>query len=170
MAGKRGRRVQDLIWRLEALGFDVGTAFLRLLPVDFASDAGAVLMRWIGPLTGVQKTVDRNLRIAFPDMTPQERKRISIAQWGNFGRYCFEMPLMDRLTPATGRVEVVGARAEIGIPGHRRQGEPALRNTVAQRMARLAIQVQERGVGAFSDEHHTLVVELHGLVEHRLER
>ena len=109
MASKHGPRAQDLIWRLEALGFDVATAFLRLLPVDFASDCGAVLLRWIGPMTGTQKTVDQNLRIAFPDMSPKERKRISIAQWGNFGRYCFEMALMDRLTPAKGRVEVVGA-------------------------------------------------------------
>jgi Kdo2-lipid IVA lauroyltransferase/acyltransferase len=109
MARKRGQRAQDLIWRLEALGFDVATAFVRLLPVDVASDLGAVLMRWIGPLTSVQKTVDRNLRIAFPGMPAAERKRISIAQWGNFGRYCFEMALMDRLTPSSGRVEVVGA-------------------------------------------------------------
>jgi KDO2-lipid IV(A) lauroyltransferase len=117
MARKHGARAQDLIWRLEAFGFDVATAFLRLLPVDFASDAGAVLMRWIGPLTGTQKTVDQNLRIAFPDMSPEERKRISIAQWGNFGRYCFEMPLMDRLTPASGRVEVIGAERLADIAG-----------------------------------------------------
>ena len=44
MARKRGAKAQDLIWRLEAFGFDVATAFLRLLPVDFASDAGAVAL------------------------------------------------------------------------------------------------------------------------------
>jgi Kdo2-lipid IVA lauroyltransferase/acyltransferase len=97
------------MWRLEAFGFDVATAFLRLLPVDLASDLGAVLMRWIGPLTGTNRIVEKNLRIAFPEMSAQERRRIAIAQWGNFGRYCFEMPLMDRLTPASGRVEVIGA-------------------------------------------------------------
>src|SRR5580704_8682551 len=117
MARKRGARAQDLIWRLEAFGFDVATAFVRLLPVDFASDCGAALFRWLGPLTGTQKLVDKNLRIAFPDMTPVERRRIAIAQWGNFGRYCFEMPLMDRLTPATGRVEVVGADRLADIAG-----------------------------------------------------
>ena len=70
-------------------------------------------------MTGVQKTVDQNLRIAFPDMSVAERKRISVAQWGNFGRYCFEMALMDRLTPSKGRVEVVGAErlAEIANGG-----------------------------------------------------
>jgi KDO2-lipid IV(A) lauroyltransferase len=109
MASKTGRRAQDLTWRLEAFAFDVGAFFLRLLPVDVASGIGAVLMRWIGPLTGVQKTVDQNLRIAFPEMPAAERKRISVAQWGNFGRYCFEMALMDHLTPSKGRVEVVGA-------------------------------------------------------------
>ncbi len=109
MARKRGAKAQDRIWRLEALGFDVATAFVRLLPVDWASDFGAVLLGWLGPMTGTQKTVDRNLRIAFPDMSPEERKRISVAQWKNFGRYCLEMVLVDRLTPANGRVEVVGA-------------------------------------------------------------
>jgi Kdo2-lipid IVA lauroyltransferase/acyltransferase len=100
---------RHLTWRLEAWAFDVAGALMRLLPVDAASAVGAAALRWIGPLTGVQKTVDQNLRIAFPDMPPAERRRISIAQWENFGRYCVEMALMDRLTPASGRVEVVGA-------------------------------------------------------------
>jgi KDO2-lipid IV(A) lauroyltransferase len=117
MARKPGPRIQDLIWRLEALAFDGATVFLRLLPVDFASDLGAVLLRWIGPLSGTQKTVEQNIRIAFPDMPAAERKRLSIAQWENFGRYCFEMALMDRLTPARGRVEVVGAERLADIAG-----------------------------------------------------
>jgi KDO2-lipid IV(A) lauroyltransferase len=109
MASNTGRRAQDLIWRLEALGFDVAAVLIRLLPTDVASGIGAFLLRWIGPLTSAQRTVEQNLRIAFPDMAPEERKRIALAQWENFGRYCFEMVLMDRLTPSKGRVEVVGA-------------------------------------------------------------
>jgi KDO2-lipid IV(A) lauroyltransferase len=117
MARKREGRVQDLAWRLEALAFDVATVFLRLLPVDFASDLGAFLLRWIGPLTGTQKIVEQNIRIAFPDMPAADRKRLGIAQWASFGRYCFEMALMDRLTPARGRVEVIGAERLADIAG-----------------------------------------------------
>jgi KDO2-lipid IV(A) lauroyltransferase len=119
MARKRSAWARDLMWRLEALGFDVVSSLVRLLPVDVASAMGGLLLRWLGPLTSVQKTVDQNLRIAFPDMPAAERRRLSLAQWENFGRYCLEMALMDRLTPARGRVEVVGAErlAEIAAGG-----------------------------------------------------
>ena len=119
MARRRTPFVQDLVWRLEAVGFDLVSALVRLLPVDAASDMGAVVLRWIGPLTGTQKTVDRNIRIAFPEMPVEDRKRLSRAQWENFGRNCIELMIMDRLTPASGRVEVVGAErlAEIANGG-----------------------------------------------------
>jgi Kdo2-lipid IVA lauroyltransferase/acyltransferase len=97
------------MWRLEVLAFDVASGFMRLLPVDSASALGGWFLRTFGPLTGVQKTADRNLRIAFPDMTAEERRRISRAQWEETGRTFAEFPLMDRLTPKNGRVEVIGA-------------------------------------------------------------
>lgn len=119
MARRRRGFGRDLAWRLEALGFDVVSVLVRLLPVDAASAMGGQLLRWLGPLTSVQKTVDQNLRIAFPEMSAAERRRLSLAQWENFGRYCLEMVFMDQLTPAKGRVEVVGAErlAEIAAGG-----------------------------------------------------
>jgi KDO2-lipid IV(A) lauroyltransferase len=109
MAQRRSERAQDIIWRIEGLAYDVASGFLRLLPIDWASAMGGAVLRVFGPLTSVQKTVDRNLRIAFPDMSPVERRRISRAQWEETGRMFAEFPLMDRVTPLTGRVEVVGA-------------------------------------------------------------
>jgi KDO2-lipid IV(A) lauroyltransferase len=119
MARRRTAFVQDFMWRLEAWAFDILAFLVRLLPLDAASGLGAAVLGWLGPLTGVQKTVDQNLRIAFPDMLAAERRRLSIAQWRNFGRNCFEFPLMDRLTPASGRIEVVGEErlAEIANGG-----------------------------------------------------
>jgi Kdo2-lipid IVA lauroyltransferase/acyltransferase len=110
---------RHLTWRMEAFAFDVASVLLRLLPIDVASGLGAFVMGWLGPLTGTQRTVDQNLRIAFPDMPAAERRRISIAQWRNFGRNSVELVMMDRLTPASGRVEVVGAErlAEIANGG-----------------------------------------------------
>jgi KDO2-lipid IV(A) lauroyltransferase len=108
MAAKRPGVLQDLGWRLEALAFDLASGFLRLLPTDAASALGGWLLATLGPLTSVQRTVDRNLRIAFPDMAPAERKRIGHAAWVEAGRTFAELPLMDRLTEGTGRVEVVG--------------------------------------------------------------
>ena len=43
---------QDLLWRLEALAFDVVIAFARMLPVDLVSDFGSWFFRTLGPLTG----------------------------------------------------------------------------------------------------------------------
>ena len=98
---------QDVIWRLEALGFDIFTTLFRLLPVDWASAMGGAVLRALGPLSGAHKVADRNLRLAFPDMSDVERKRVLVAQWDGFGRAFAEFSLMDRILPSTGRVEVV---------------------------------------------------------------
>ena len=98
---------QDLIWRLQAAGFAGFIGFMRLLGVERASALGGWLLRTLGPKTGTQKTVMRNLRIAFPDMTPAEREALALAQWEQTGRAFAETAVMDRLV-AEGRIEVVG--------------------------------------------------------------
>ena len=99
---------QDLAWRLEAFGFDLFTALARAFPPDAVSAFGGRLLRTIGPLTGTHRLAERNLRLAFPDMPRAERERLLAAQWDNVGRVFAEFPIMDRLTPASGRVEVIG--------------------------------------------------------------
>jgi KDO2-lipid IV(A) lauroyltransferase len=121
MTPVRSSTSQDLIWRIEAFGFDLIGGFFRLLPLDLASRLGGAALRLLGPLTGAHKTAERNLRIAFPDMGKAERNRLLVAQWDNLGRLTAEFQLMDRLTPQTGRVEIVGgehlrAVAESGQP------------------------------------------------------
>jgi KDO2-lipid IV(A) lauroyltransferase len=98
-----------IAWRLEAVGFDLFTLIIRALPIDLASACGAALFKALGPLTGAHQTAERGLRLAFPDMARAERRRLLSAQWDNFGRYIAEFPILDRLTPGSGRVEVVGA-------------------------------------------------------------
>jgi KDO2-lipid IV(A) lauroyltransferase len=128
MARSLPPRLQDLAWRAEAFGFDLFSLLMRALPPDFASALGAALGRTMGPLTGAHRTARRNLTLAFPRMGPAERNAILAAQWENFGRYIFEFPIADRLTPASGRVELIGAerfaeirasgRAAVFISGH----------------------------------------------------
>lgn len=98
---------QDLIWRLEGVGFAGFVGFMRLLGVERASALGGWLLRTLGPRTGTQKTVMRNLRIAFPDMDPTGRERLALAQWEQTGRAFAETAVMDRLV-AENRIEVVG--------------------------------------------------------------
>lgn len=114
---------QRLAWRAEAIGFDLFGAFFRLLGVDAASAFGAGLLRLAGPLTRTHRTAERNIRIAFPDMPAQERRRLLAAQWGNVGRLFAEFPLTDRLTPASGRVEIVGGERLEAVA---REGRPAV--------------------------------------------
>jgi len=123
LPGERNDWKQDLVWRLEAFGFEALFGFLRLLGVERASGLGGWLLRTLGPLTGTQKTVMRNLRIAFPDMDATEREALALAQWDQTGRTFAELAVMDHLTPEGGRVEVVGMER---LHALRDSGRPAV--------------------------------------------
>jgi Kdo2-lipid IVA lauroyltransferase/acyltransferase len=106
----RGKAVsfrQDLIWRLEGVAFAGFIGFMRLLGVEQASALGGWLLRTLGPRTGTQRTVMRNLRIAFPDMAAAEREQLALDQWEQTGRAFAETAVMDLLVKQ-GRIEVVG--------------------------------------------------------------
>ncbi|HRO31861.1 MAG TPA: lipid A biosynthesis acyltransferase [Brevundimonas sp.] len=115
--------MQDLAWRAEAAGFGLLIAVLRALGVERASAFGGWLLRTLGPRTGTQRTVLRNLRIAFPDMDPAQRLRLAADQWEQTGRTFAELAVMDRLTPASGRIEIVGAERFEAI---RQDGKPVV--------------------------------------------
>lgn len=123
MSAPRPSLAQDLIWRLEALGFDLLGLVFRLMPIEAASSFGGAALRLIGPLSGAHKTAERNLRIAFPELDEAARKRLLVAQWDNLGRLTAEFQLMDRLTPASGRVEIVGGERLRAVAA---SGKPAI--------------------------------------------
>ncbi|WGM31314.1 lipid A biosynthesis acyltransferase [Brevundimonas sp. NIBR11] len=100
---------QDLIWRLEAAAFAGFIGLMRLIGLEAASNFGGWVLRTLGPLVGTHKVVMRNLRIAFPEMSEDDRRRLAVAQWEQTGRTFAETAIMDRLTPASGRIDIVGA-------------------------------------------------------------
>ncbi len=114
---------QDLTWRLEAAAFAGFIGLMRLIGLENASNFGGWLLRTLGPRVGTHRTVLRNLRIAFPDMDPAERERLAIAQWEQTGRTFAETAVMDRLTPASGRIDIVGAERLEAI---RASGKPVV--------------------------------------------
>ena len=124
----RVKASQNLIWRLEALGFRAFTAFMRALPLDLASSMGGTLLRTLGPFSGAHRTAERNLRLAFPEKDAAWRKTMLTAQWEQLGRTFAEFPSLDRIGSDRGRVEVVGGerlaalaaggRAVVFISGH----------------------------------------------------
>jgi KDO2-lipid IV(A) lauroyltransferase len=109
MAKSRSPLIQELLWRLEALGFDLFTAVARAAPMDAWSAFFGAVARGVGPLTSAHRTARRGLELAFPDMPEPEVQALLAAQWDNFGRYLAEFPITDRLTPAGGRVDVSNA-------------------------------------------------------------
>ena len=123
MSDRRLSLTQDIAWRLEALGFDFLGLIFALLPIEMASSFGAAVLKLIGPLSGAHKTAERNIRIAFPDMDAEARRRLLVAQWENLGRLTAEFQLMHKLTPAAGRVEIVGGEKLRAVA---QSGKPAI--------------------------------------------
>lgn len=123
MAGDRPSLASRLGWRIEALAYDTFVGALRLLPVDAVSAMGGALMRALGPLLREHRIADLNLRMAFPDMPAAERHRVLDGHWDNFGRTAFEFSVMDRITPATGRVEAFDPGPALELI---RQGRPVI--------------------------------------------
>ncbi|MGZ3297703.1 MAG: lysophospholipid acyltransferase family protein [Asticcacaulis sp.] len=98
--------MQRLAWRIEAVGYDLAVALIRLMPVDMASDLGAAVFKAVGPLTGLRKLVAKNLDLAFPEKDAAWKARVTAAQWDNLGRTFAELTMMDRISVANGRVVV----------------------------------------------------------------
>lgn len=147
MSARSPSLAEDLVWRLEALGFDLLGLVFRMMPVDVASALGGRALRLIGPLSGARKTAERNLSIAFPDLAPAERRRLLVAQWDNLGRLTAEFQLMHRITPATGRVEIVGgerlrAVAQSGRPAVLVSGHFSNWEVMAAVIVHLGVQCQ----------------------------
>ena len=71
----------------------------------------------MGRYTRSARIAARNIELAFPDWTAEERAALLDAQWDSLGRTFFEFPFTDRLTPAKGRVEVVGRERLVAIAG-----------------------------------------------------
>jgi len=114
---------QDLSWRLEAVALAGFIGLMRLIGLEAASNLGGWLLRTLGPRVSTQRVVLRNLRIAFPDMNPGERARLAVDQWEQTGRTFAETAVMDQLTPASGRIEIVGAERLEAI---RESGKPVV--------------------------------------------
>jgi KDO2-lipid IV(A) lauroyltransferase len=98
-----------VVWRLEALAYDIVSGLLRLFPFAWASAFGGALLRLIGPFTSKQKIARRGLTIAFPDKTEKEIDELLSEQWSNIGRTFAEFPLMHRVKAFEGtRVKIIG--------------------------------------------------------------
>lgn len=106
----RGRTLQRAVsYPLEAGLLHLLLGFFRLFPLERGSALGGRLLRWLGPRLPVQRTVLRNLAIAFPEMEPRQAEAVALEAWDNLGRIAGEYPHLPAVAdPAGGRLELVG--------------------------------------------------------------
>jgi KDO2-lipid IV(A) lauroyltransferase len=82
-----------------------------LLPIDWVSGLGAAVTRRFGPrLKRPTARTLRNLAIAFPELSAEERHRIMVAMWANLGRIGAEYAVLGRIADSRDRVELEGAQ------------------------------------------------------------
>ena len=97
--------MKPLRYALETVLAYLTYGFFRLLPLEIASDAGGKLVRTMGPCMGISRVALRNLDMAFPEKTPDERAQILGGMWENLGRVIAEYPHLRELGP---RIELAG--------------------------------------------------------------
>lgn len=85
-----------LAWRAQAFALGVFWRGAGLLPPRTAATVGDQLFRRLGPLTGKQRFVRRNLELAYPKLAPASREALARDVWGNFGAVLAEYPHLNR--------------------------------------------------------------------------
>ncbi|NQY15102.1 MAG: lysophospholipid acyltransferase family protein [Henriciella sp.] len=102
---------QRMMWRFESVAWDVVYWWpMKALGPDRASNFLGWLIKSIAPLFSQNKTVKRNLQLAFPDLSEAEREKIAKDSWESVGRTAGELPHLPKIDPYHGdRVEVIGA-------------------------------------------------------------
>ena len=100
--------VRDIQFRLEYALLRAVTGAVRALPLDFAAGLLAHAWAFLAPIVSAkrQRRALENLRIAFPEKSEAERRRICQAHWRNLGRVMVETIQIDRLIADKGRIEI----------------------------------------------------------------
>jgi KDO2-lipid IV(A) lauroyltransferase len=116
--GRRGRSV--LRDHIEYAGLRTAVLLLRAVGVDVASSLMGRAWRVYGPRSQKHGRALKNLSIAFPHLTEEEKQRIAVDQWENLGRVSAESFLMDTFVrePDRSRLTIDSAvEAKLQAPG-----------------------------------------------------
>ena len=94
---------KDLRFRVEYAGFRLLQAAARALPLETASRRSGQAWRMIAPRLYRQERALKNLALAFPEMSPEDRERVAADMWENLGRTFAESFHLDEIV-AEGRI------------------------------------------------------------------
>lgn len=105
-------RLRDLQFRAEYLVLRTIVGFVRLFPLEAATNISARTWRVLAPLIARKRhrRALENIAAAFPEMSDAGRLRIVLAHWENLGRVMVETMQLDRLTNDPGRIEIASGR------------------------------------------------------------
>lgn len=101
---------KHIVWRFEALAYDIVGLCLKPFSFDQISAFGGWLLRKIGPLTSKHHIARTGLKIAFPDANDAQIDRCLSEQWDNTGRTFAEFPILHRL-------DVFGETSQVTVRG-----------------------------------------------------
>ena len=88
---------QRVIWRIEALAYDLISALTAIIPFSLLSGFGGRLLRLIGPMSSKHHIARTNIRIAFPDLSDDDTAQLLKDQWEGCGRTFIEFLVLHRL-------------------------------------------------------------------------
>ncbi|MBC6402382.1 MAG: lysophospholipid acyltransferase family protein [Hyphomonadaceae bacterium] len=105
-----GGFARHLVWRFEALAYDIVCILLKPFSFDAISTFGGWAFEFLGPLTPKHHIARTGLKLAFPDANEKQTGTWLTTQWNNTGRTFFEFPVLHRLRAfePEGRIRVLG--------------------------------------------------------------
>lgn len=112
-----------IIHPLQGAAILLAFAFCRLAPITWGSAFGSFMFRLIGPRLRGQRVAERNLKMAFPDLTEHQIDAMIKKVWDNLGRGAGEWASVD-LIDTTGSNSRVTIEGEEEIAKLKESGKP----------------------------------------------
>lgn len=114
--GARHGRAERILYRLDRAFFGALLSIIRRLPVDAASRLGARVGGALGPRFKKARALTDNLRLAFPELSEEERTQIAREAWANAGAVMAEYAHLDQIAASRIQIEVSGDLATLRDP------------------------------------------------------
>ncbi len=89
--------IKIIKYQLEVILFILIFSFFFCLPLNISRKIGVSLALSFGQMTRINKTINKNLKIAFPDKDTQWIKKINNGVWTNFGMVLAEYAHLNKI-------------------------------------------------------------------------
>ncbi len=72
-------------------------SILSILPINFVSNIGGIILKFIGPFTIANKIATSNFKRIFVNMSDKEIKENVLISWENLGKTLFELSILEKI-------------------------------------------------------------------------